>query len=102
MSKNQPLKQKNMNKEELISAMAKESGLTKADARKALDAFMSSVKKAVAKKDKVTLVGFGSFEVVQRKAREGRDPRTGKPIKIPAKKVVKFKAGSALSGAVQK
>ena len=91
-----------MNKEELISAMAKESGLTKADARKALDAFMSSVKKAVAKNDKVTLVGFGSFEVVQRKAREGRDPRTGKPIKIPAKKVVKFKAGSALSGAVQK
>ncbi|MDD3629498.1 MAG: HU family DNA-binding protein [Bacteroidales bacterium] len=98
----QPLKQKNMNKEELISAMAKESGLTKAEARKALDAFMSSVKKAVAKKDKVALVGFGSFEVVQRKAREGRDPRTGKPIKIPAKKVVKFKAGSTLSSAVQK
>ena len=48
------------------------------------------------------LVGFGSFEVVQRKAREGRDPRTGKPIKIPAKKVVKFKAGSTLSSAVQK
>ena len=91
-----------MNKEELISAMAKESGLTKADARKALDAFMSSVKKTVAKNDKVTLVGFGSFEVVQRKAREGRDPRTGKPIKIPAKKVVKFKAGSTLSSAVQK
>jgi DNA-binding protein HU-beta len=91
-----------MNKEELISAMAKESGLTKADARKALDAFMKSVKKAVAKKDKVTLVGFGSFEVVQRKAREGRDPRSGKPIKIPAKKVVKFKAGSTLSSAVQK
>ncbi|HXK91015.1 MAG: HU family DNA-binding protein [Bacteroidales bacterium] len=98
----QPLKQKNMNKEELISAMAKESGLTKAEARKALDAFMSSVKKTVAKNDKVTLVGFGSFEVVQRKAREGRDPRTGKPIKIPAKKVVKFKAGSTLSSAVQK
>ena len=57
-----------MNKEELISAMAKESGLTKADARKALDAFMNAVKKAVYKKDKVTLVGFGSFEVVQRKA----------------------------------
>ncbi|MDI3480045.1 MAG: HU family DNA-binding protein [Bacteroidales bacterium] len=91
-----------MNKEELISAMAKESGLTKAEARKALDAFMSSVKKTVAKKDKVTLVGFGSFEVVQRKAREGRDPRTGNPIKIPAKKVVKFKAGSTLSSAVQK
>ena len=91
-----------MNKEELISAMAKESGLTKAEARKAVDAFMSSVKKTVAKKDKVTLVGFGSFEVVQRKAREGRDPRTGKPIKIPAKKVVKFKAGSTLSSAVQK
>ncbi len=91
-----------MNKEELISAMAKESGLTKADARKALDAFMNAVKKAVSKKDKVTLVGFGSFEVVQRKARDGRDPRTGKPIKIPAKKVVKFKAGSTLSGAVQK
>jgi DNA-binding protein HU-beta len=91
-----------MNKEELISAMAKESGLTKAEARKALDAFMNSVKKAVAKKDKVTLVGFGSFEVVQRKAREGRDPRSGKPIKIPAKKVVKFKAGSTLSSAVQK
>ncbi|HOB27668.1 MAG TPA: HU family DNA-binding protein [Bacteroidales bacterium] len=91
-----------MNKEELISAMAKESGLTKAEARKALDAFMSSVKKTVAKNDKVTLVGFGSFEVVQRKAREGRDPRTGKPIKIPAKKVVKFKAGSTLSSAVQK
>lgn len=91
-----------MNKEELISAMAKESGLTKAEARKALDAFMDAVKKAVSKEDKVTLVGFGSFEVVQRKAREGRDPRTGKPIKIPAKKVVKFKAGSTLSSAVQK
>ncbi|HHW59004.1 MAG TPA: HU family DNA-binding protein [Bacteroidales bacterium] len=91
-----------MNKEELITAMAKESGLTKADARKALDAFMNVVKMSMARQEKVALVGFGSFEVVQRKEREGRDPRTGKPIKIPAKKVVKFKPGSTLSEAVQK
>ncbi|HOB77758.1 MAG: HU family DNA-binding protein [Bacteroidales bacterium] len=99
---NKPLKTKNMNKEELITAMAKESGLTKADARKALDAFMNVVKMSMARQEKVALVGFGSFEVVQRKEREGRDPRTGKPIKIPAKKVVKFKPGSTLSEAVQK
>ncbi|MBN1117904.1 MAG: HU family DNA-binding protein [Bacteroidales bacterium] len=85
-----------MNKSELVSAMAASAGLTKADSEKALNAFMDAVKGEVKKGGKVALVGFGSFSVSERKARTGRNPQTGKEIKIAAKKVVKFKAGSDL------
>jgi DNA-binding protein HU-beta len=90
-----------MNKAELIDAMAAEAGLTKADAKRALDAFVTATTKALKKSDRVALVGFGSFSVTKRAARIGRNPQTGKEIKIAAKKVVKFKAGSELTGVVK-
>jgi len=90
-----------MNKAQLIDAIASNAGLTKADAKKALDAFIGSTSKALKKGDRVALVGFGSFSVAKRSARTGRNPQTGKEITIPAKKVVKFKAGSELADAVQ-
>ena len=86
-----------MNKAELIESMSAESGLTKADAKRALDAFISSATKALKKGDRVALVGFGSFSVSKRLARKGRNPQTGAEIKIAAKKVVKFKAGTDIS-----
>ncbi|MBW6491845.1 MAG: HU family DNA-binding protein [Lentimicrobium sp.] len=86
-----------MNKQELVVAIATESGLTKADSKKALDAFISSTSKSLKKGDRVALVGFGSFSVSKRAARKGRNPQTGKEIKIAAKKVVKFKPGAELS-----
>jgi DNA-binding protein HU-beta len=86
-----------MNKAELIDAIAAGSGLTKADSRRALDAFIDATEEALKKGDRVALVGFGSFGVSKREARVGRNPQTGKEIKIPAKKVVKFKAGTDLS-----
>ena len=89
-----------MNKAELIDAIAGTAGLTKADAKKALDALISSTTNALKKGDRVALVGFGSFSVAKRSARTGRNPQTGKEITIPAKKVVKFKAGSELSSTV--
>jgi DNA-binding protein HU-beta len=89
-----------MNKAELIDAIASQANLTKADAKKALDAFVNTTTKALKKGDRVALVGFGSFSVAKRSARTGRNPQTGAPIQIPAKKVVKFKAGSELSDAV--
>ncbi|UGU15824.1 HU family DNA-binding protein [Sinomicrobium kalidii] len=89
-----------MNKTELIDAMAADAGITKAAAKKALESFLGSVEKTLKKGDKVSLVGFGSWSVSKRAAREGRNPQTGKTIKIAAKKVVKFKAGAELSGAV--
>ena len=89
-----------MNKAELIDAMAAKAGLTKADAKKALDAFIETTTDALAKDDRVALVGFGSFSVSTRAARTGRNPQTGQELKIPAKKVVKFKAGNELSGKV--
>ncbi|HNV50068.1 MAG: HU family DNA-binding protein [Bacteroidales bacterium] len=89
-----------MNKAELIDAMAAESGLTKADSKKALDAFVKVTQNALKSGDKITLVGFGTFSVSTRAARIGRNPQTGKELKIAAKKVVKFKAGSDLAGAV--
>ena len=91
-----------MNKAELVEAMAAESKLTKADARKALDAFITATSKSLKKGDRVALVGFGSFSVAKRAARKGRNPQTGKEIKIAAKKVVKFKAGAELAEAVNK
>ncbi|MCX6231834.1 MAG: HU family DNA-binding protein [Bacteroidetes bacterium] len=90
-----------MNKAELIDAMAAESKLTKVDAKKALDAFVSATTKSLKKGDRVALVGFGSFSIAKRAARKGRNPQTGKEIKIAAKKVVKFKAGNDLAGKVK-
>ena len=90
-----------MNKAELIDAMAAESKLTKVDAKKALDAFISATTKSLKKGDRVALVGFGSFSIAKRAARKGRNPQTGKEIKIAAKKVVKFKAGNDLAGKVK-
>jgi len=89
-----------MNKAQLIDAIAGEAGLTKADAKKALDAFVKVTGDALKKGDRVALVGFGSFGVSDRSARTGRNPQTGKEIKIPAKKVIKFKAGSDLTDSV--
>jgi DNA-binding protein HU-beta len=89
-----------MNKAELIDAMAAESGLTKADAKKALDAFISATSKALSNGDRVALVGFGSFSIATRAARTGRNPQTGQELKIAAKKVIKFKAGSELQAGI--
>ena len=89
-----------MNKTELIDAIAEEAGLSKADAKKALEAFLASIEKTLKKGDKISLVGFGSWSVSEKPAREGRNPKTGETIKIAAKKVVKFKAGSEHSNAV--
>lgn len=86
-----------MNKSELISAMAAEAGLSKADSKKALDAFVASVTKALKAGEKVALVGFGTFSVSERAERIGINPATKASIKIPAKKVAKFKAGSELN-----
>lgn len=86
-----------MNKAELIDSIASEADITKADAKKALDAFIDTTTKALKKGNRVALVGFGSFSVSERSARKGRNPQTGKEIKIPAKKVVKFKPGAELS-----
>lgn len=90
-----------MNKAELIEAIAADAGLSKADAKKALDAFITATTKSLKKGDRVALVGFGSWSVSKRSARTGRNPQTGKEIKIPAKKVVKFKAGAELSGVIK-
>jgi DNA-binding protein HU-beta len=89
-----------MNKSQLIDAMAKDAGISKAAAKKALESFMDSVEGTLKKGGKVSLIGFGTFSVQTRKAREGRNPATGATIKIPAKKVVKFKAGSDLAKSV--
>lgn len=90
-----------MNKSELVDAIAEKSGLSKADAKKALDAFTGTVSETLQKGDKIALVGFGSFSVSERAARTGKNPKTGQPIEIPAKKVVKFKAGNDLSSGLQ-
>ncbi|MBT3386206.1 MAG: HU family DNA-binding protein [Prolixibacteraceae bacterium] len=90
-----------MNKAQLIDAMAEGAGLTKADAKKALDAFVEATSDSLKGGDRVALIGFGSFSVTERGERTGRNPQTGKEITIPAKKVVKFKAGSELSDAVK-
>ncbi len=86
-----------MNKAELVSKIADDSGLSKSQANAALDAFTDAVGKALKSGDKVTLVGFGTFSVSKRKARTGRNPKTGAAIKIKAKKVARFKAGKELS-----
>lgn len=86
-----------MNKNDLITSMAEKAGLTKAQSKNALDAFMSSTSEALKRGDRISLVGFGSFTTVERKARKGHNPKTKQVINIPAKKVIKFKAGSGLS-----
>ncbi len=91
-----------MNKAELVAAMAKASGLSQKDSEKALKAFTDTVSKELKKKGKVQLVGFGTFETAKRAARTGRNPQTGKGIKIPAAVVPKFKAGKALKDTVNK
>ncbi len=89
-----------MNKSELIDAMADASELTKADAGRALDAFMSSVTEALKNQDSVALVGFGTFTVKERAERKGRNPQTGAEITIKAAKVPSFKAGKSLKDSV--
>ena len=90
-----------MNKSELVEAIAQGSGVTKADANRVLDMFMSTVTDVLKSGDQVVLTGFGSFATGNRPARKGRDPRTGKEIQIKASRVAKFKAGKLLKEAVQ-
>ncbi|MGN0438410.1 MAG: HU family DNA-binding protein [Lachnospiraceae bacterium] len=91
-----------MNKTELVDAIAKKTELSKKDAEKALKAFTDVVAEELAKGEKIQLVGFGTFEVSERPAREGRNPRTGETMKIEASKAPKFKAGKALKDTVNK
>ena len=91
-----------MNKAELVKAMSEETGLTQKDAEKALNSFVNQVSNALANKDKVQLIGFGTFESRKRAARTGRNPQTGKEIKIAASTVPAFKAGKALKEKVNK
>ena len=89
-----------MNKSDLVDAIAKSADLSKASAARALDATVDTIKKALKKGDTVSLVGFGTFKVGKRAARNGRNPRTGATIKIKAAKVPKFSAGKGLKDAV--
>lgn len=89
-----------MNKTELIAAIAEQAELSKKDADKALKAFTDIVAEELKKGEKIQLVGFGTFEVTERAAREGRNPQTNQPMSIPASKAPKFKAGKALKDAV--
>lgn len=92
-----------MNKSELVAAVAEKSGLTKVDSTKALDSLLEAITEALTKEEKVQLVGFGTFEVRHRKAREGRNPRNPEEkIHIPASKAPVFKAGKTLKEAVNK
>ncbi len=90
-----------MNKMELIDAVAKGAGISKVEASKTVDTFTSAIQKSLKKGEKVTLVGFGTFGVVKKAARMGRKPKTGKPIKIAAKRVAKFKAGKQLADSIR-
>jgi len=85
-----------MTKSDLVEAMAEGADITKVAANKALDTMIASITKTLKKNNKVTLVGFGTFSTSKRKARKGRNPRTGEAIKIPAAKIPKFSAGKAL------
>lgn len=89
-----------MNKSDLIANMAEAAGISKAAAEKALNAVLQSVSSAMKKGDKVTLVGFGTFSASKRAERQGRNPQTGAAIKIPAKKVARFKPGTKLTKAL--
>ncbi len=89
-----------MNKSQLVDSIAAKSGISKTDAKKAVDAFVESVGDCLKAGDKLALVGFGTFSVAERAARTGLNPQTKQKIQIPAKKVVKFKAGADLSATV--
>ncbi len=89
-----------MNKTELIEKIAEKSGLTKVDSKKALEAALEAIKEALKADDKVALIGFGTFSVGKRAAREGVNPSTGKKIQIAEKKIAKFKAGAELADAI--
>lgn len=91
-----------MNKAELIDAISSETKLSKAEAERALNATVGAIEKSLKKGDRIALVGFGSFTISKRAARTGRNPQTGKEIKIAAKKVVKFKAGTELAKKINK
>jgi DNA-binding protein HU-beta len=90
-----------MNKGDLVKEIAKKAKITNKEATAALDSFIGGVSTSLKKGEKVTLVGFGTFSVAKRAARNGRNPQTGKPLKIAAKKVAKFKAGTELSKKVK-
>jgi DNA-binding protein HU-beta len=90
-----------MNKGDLIGKISAEAGITKTQAQSALNSFIAAASTALKKGDKVTLVGFGTFATAKRTARKGRNPQTGKEINIPAKKVVKFRAGKDLAHVVK-
>ena len=90
-----------MNKSELISTVAAEAGISKVDAKKAIEAFVSTVTNTLANGDKVALIGFGTFSVTEKSARTGINPATKQTINIPAKKVAKFKAGAELNDKIK-
>lgn len=90
-----------MNKGQLIDSIAEKAGLSKADSKKAVEAFIETTEETLKSGDKISLVGFGSFSITERAARTGRNPQTGATMEIAAKKIVKFKAGSELSDKVQ-
>jgi len=90
-----------MTKADLVSKIAEKANLTKANAERSLNAFLEAVEETLVKEGKLTLTGFGTFAVEKRKARKGRNPRTGDVIKIPATKVVKFRPGKLLREAVK-
>ena len=90
-----------MNKSELISAVADHSALSKADTGRVLDAMVSVIGKALKKNERISVVGFGTFDVRKRAARQGRNPKTGAPLRIAASKTPVFKAGKALKDAVK-
>ena len=90
-----------MNKAELIAKISEDAGITKTQANDTLDSFVEAVTKTLKKNDKVTLVGFGTFSISKRKARNGRNPKTGETIKIKAKKVAKFKPGKELADKIK-
>jgi len=90
-----------MNKGELVSAMSEKTAMTKKDSDKSLQAILEAISEELGKGGKVQLVGFGTFDVADRAAREGRNPQTGQPMKIPASKAPRFKVGKALKDAVK-
>ena len=90
-----------MNKTELVDAVAASTGLTKTDTKKTIDAVFDEIKKSLKKGEPVQFVGFGTFKVTERKARDGRNPRTGETMKIAARKVPSFSAGASLKDAVK-
>lgn len=90
-----------MNKHDLIAKIANETGTTKSSAAAAVDSLLDGITHALKKGDAITFVGFGTFKTSQRRARVARNPRTGDPIKIPKRRVVRFTAGKALKGAVR-